>query len=334
MVYSFLLNQHANIRYREAVGRLGQAELEFMLKGLGFHSAVRLETLGGANFLTFECEPLSPDQMRLLARHSSAVFFAERIGETLKPLNRPDPDRFPADLPEVLKYKGKTSPAFTKMMMNIALSLTPFMADKEPCTVFDPLCGKATTAFCAIEWGMNAVGLDLDRKDLREASDYFERCLKIHLLKHTVDKGSLTVGKRSVPETRFTVARDKEEMKTGDVRTLQLLEGDTALADALMKKHPAHILVADLPYGIQHAPQAGQHPESFGALLNRAMPSWFRALKPGGAVALSFNTLTVPTPTVIHSLENAGFSCVATPCLRHEVEQAVVRDAVFAVKPV
>ena len=76
-------------------------------------------------------------------------------------------------------------------------------------------------------------------------------------------------------------------------------------------------------------------PEPFRKMLDRVLPAWKDALLPGGVLALSFNTLTLPTRDVLSALEHAGWKPVAgenTAHLRHEVEQAVVRDVVFALK--
>ena len=56
---------------------------------------------------------------------------------------------------------------------------------------------------------------------------------------------------------------------------------------------------------------------------------------PGGTAALSFNTLTLPADTVVSLLEKSGFAPLRDEWysgFRHEVEQAVVRDVVFARK--
>lgn len=334
MVYSFQLVKHANIHYREAVSRLGCCELLSMLDGLSVNTSVREEKLGGADFLTFDCRELTPAELSVLARHSTIVMMAERSGDLLRPLDFVPPLYLPEDLPEVLKYKGKTSVSFTQMMLNTVLSLTPFFLSGTPLTVLDPLCGKGTTAFCAICGGHNAVGVDLDRKDLKEAADYFRRYLKIHMLKHTSDMRSETVLRSPVPVQCFTFSDTREHFTSGDVRTLRLINADSALVSALMKRSPAHVIVADLPYGIQHAPQAGRKTEAFRPLLHRILPEWRKALRPEGAVALSFNTLTLPTSVVREELGEAGFTVCSAPIfssLRHEVEQAVVRDVVFAV---
>ena len=56
-------------------------------------------------------------------------------------------------------------------------------------------------------------------------------------------------------------------------------------------------------------------------------------MAPGAALALSFNTLTLPSSAVREALGRAGLRPLETDpylTLKHEVEQAVVRDVVFA----
>lgn len=303
---------------------------------MGIDSPVHIEKLGGASFMVFDADPLTEDQFRILSAHSAVPFMAEMKDGLLRPLERPVTDYLPEDLPEILKYKGKTSATFTKAMINVALSASAFQFSEKPVTVLDPICGKGTTAFCALQRGMNAAGVDVDTGALRESADFFERYLKYHGLKHSVRKQSETIGKKAVPVTRFAFAADKESWQKDDHRTLSIYQADTSLTDRLFRKTPVHLMVGDLPYGIQHAPVSGSAPESFTSLLNRVLPSWYDALLPGGAIALSFNTLTLPTVKVQDCLVKAGFTVCDGPGYtgyRHEVEQAVVRDAVFAVKP-
>jgi SAM-dependent methyltransferase len=335
MVYSFALIKHANIRYREYVIRLGMYELLSILRSFSIDCEVQPEEMGGSDFLTFECRPLTDNELSCLSGHSTICFMAEKTGSLLKPLQIRSSGYLKEDLPEVLKYKGKTSTAFTRMMINICRSLLKDGKHGKVLTLLDPMCGKGTSCFCALVSGMNAIGLDIDTRDIRETSDYFARYLKMHLLKHTVKKRSETAGRTSVPVTEFVFADTKEHYQSGDTRSLLLANGDTCLSPYIARKRPAHILVADLPYGIQHAPQSGTKPEPFSRLLERALPEWKKALVPGGAVAISFNTLTLPADTVVSLLEKSGFIPLRDEWysgFRHEVEQAVVRDVVFARK--
>ena len=335
MVYSFALIKHANIRYREYVIRLGMYELLSMLRSLSIDCEVRTEEMGGSCFLTFECRPLGEEELSYLSGHSTVCFMAEKTDLLLKPLQVRSACYLKEDLPEILKYKGKTSAAFTQMMINICRSLLPENQNCKTLTVLDPMCGKGTSCFCALVAGMNAVGLDIDAKDIREASDYFSRYLKMNLLKHMVKTRSETAGKTAVPVKEFIFADTKEHYQLGNTRSLMLATGDTCMASGITRKKPVHMIVADLPYGIQHAPQSGRKTEPFSRILERSLPEWRKALVPGGTVALSFNTLTLPADTVVSLLEKSGFVPLRDEWysgFRHEVEQAVVRDVVFARK--
>ena len=333
MLFLFQLTPHANIRYREAQLKLGQAELRCILGALGISGEVSHTTVGGVAFLSFEADALTDAQLSALSRHSAALMICEKQGEFLRPLEKADHNYLTEDLAEVLKYKGKTSAVFTRMMLNCAHAASDFFAADEPLTVLDPMCGRGTTCFVALQQGMNAAGVDIDRRDLKEAADYFERHLQFHRLKHKLDQGSRTVRKHAVPEAIYTIADTKEHFKSGDTRTLSLYLGDTALAGELMKKAPAHLIVSDLPYGVQHAPQEGRRTESFAQVMNRALPAWRQALRPGGAIALSFNTLTLKKADLCRMLTDAGFTPLTEAPyddFQHFVETAVTRDFIVA----
>lgn len=332
MVYTFALAKSANIRYRDAAIRLSRCELSAMLHALSADCEVKAESFGGADFLTFDSRPLSGDEISFLSGHSSVLFLAEKEGDVLRPLSFSAGTYLEEDLPEILKYKGKTSASFTRMVLNMALSFSPFFSSPSPLTLLDPLCGKGTACFCALQLGMNAVGLDLDHKAVREAADYFSRYLKVHQLKHSMRAVSETCSKTSLPVTEFVFADTRDHYQQGLTRSLRLSAGDTSLVPALCRRQPAHLLITDLPYGVQHAPQFGHKPESFRSLLARALPYWQKALLPGGVAAVSFNTLTFPAQQVIDIARDAGWTLLEDVCLmhlRHEVEQAVVRDVVF-----
>ncbi len=334
MVYTFELIKHSNVRYREAVIRLSHCELLSMLHALSVDCEISAETIGGALFLTFECRELNSSELRFLSSHSSVSLMAQKEpGPLLKPLSSGFVPYLSEDLPEVLKYKGKTSVAFTRMMINTAFSLTPYVLRNEPASFFDPVCGKGTGCFCALMLGMNAAGLDQDAKALREASQYFSRWLQHHKLKHEKSDRSETSGKHSVPVTSFTFADTREHFQSGDQRRLSLALADTSLSPVLFRHHPVHVIAADLPYGVQHAPREGGKPESLKGFLRRAVPVWKSVMAPGAAMAISFNTLTLPSAVVREELGYAGLRVIDTDPyinLKHEVEQAVVRDVVFA----
>lgn len=335
MIYCFQLLPHANIRYRESLASLGRAELECLLDVLGLSSQITLESIGGCSFLCFEADELSPQQTAFLSQHSALMLMCRREGDFLCPLPKPCGDYLPADLAELLKYKGKTSAVFTRMMINCALAASQYASVPVP-TVLDPMCGRGTTCFVALQAGMNSIGLDCDRRDLKEAADYFSRYLQYHRLKHQLRQGSRSVKGQSMPDATYVLADTKEHYQSGDTRSLTMLLGDTGLTGAALKKTPAHVLVTDLPYGVQHAPQDGRRTESFEQLLRRALAAWKDAVRPGGAIALSFNTLTLPRKKLLELVSAAGYLPMEKECYQHFehfVEQAVLRDVLIARRP-
>ena len=74
MVYTFGLAKYANSRYRDSANRLSRCELIAMLHSLSVDCDVSVETLGGSDFLTFECRQLSDQELLWLSGHSSVVF--------------------------------------------------------------------------------------------------------------------------------------------------------------------------------------------------------------------------------------------------------------------
>lgn len=337
MVYTFELIKHPNVHYRDAVVSLSRCELLSMLHALKADCSVEAETLGGAPFLIFECRELSGPELAYLSGHSSVSLMAERVQHSLlRPLESGSAAYLPEDLPEILKYKGKTSVPFTRMMINTAAALTPYALTPEKITFFDPVCCRGTGCFCAVSAGMNAVGLDRSSRDLKEAADYFTRYLKYRRLKHQIRTRSETVRKTPVQVTEFTFADTKEHYQAGKTRQLAFACADTSLSPALFRRNPAHVIAADLPYGIQHAPHDVRKPESLAGFLNRALPAWKQSLIPGGAIALSYNTLTLPDRVVLDAVRSAGLVPAEESWmsgLTHEVEQAVIRNVLFALNP-
>lgn len=334
MQYAFQLLPHANIRYMDSLQKLAKAELQCLLQGLGLRAIPHIELLGGAPFLLFETDPLSDQAIKVLSKLSCLYMAASLEDGLLRPLTFDNPWYLPGDVAEVLKYKGKTSPAFTMMMINCALSASGYLCHPEPITVMDPLSGKGTTLFCALRRGENAIGLEIDKKDVKECSDYFRKYLQLHLYKHQHKLSSLTVpSEKAVPQQSFVFDTDPAAYAKGDGHTLRLLQGDTMLAHRLIKPESVHVMVADLPYGVQHAPQSGTKPMSFDAFMAKALPAWHKLLKKDGALALSFNTFTLDHDKLIHMLERAGFTPLSDSPYHdfsHWVEQAVNRDLVIA----
>lgn len=331
MNYALLLWPHANIRYMDSLKKLALNELLCLFKSLSLDCMPRYETLGGAPFLVFEAEPLDERALSRLCTHSSMYMLMEKNGETLTPIAPSYPWYLNADVAEILKYKGKTNATFTMMMLSCALAASDFANAPTPLWVLDPLCGKGTTLFCALRRGFHAIGIEMDRKDVKECGDFFSKYLQHYRFKHHKTQTSLTLPKgKSAPKTAFTFAND-----TGSERTLQLIWADTLETAGLLKPESVHLIIADLPYGVQHAPEGTEHKKGVLPLLNKALPKWYQVLKQGGTIALSFNTFTLKKSDLAHALRTAGYTVLTDAPyhdFEHYVEQAVNREMIIAKK--
>lgn len=326
MFYAYQLKPHPNPRYQQSMFDLSKKELACMLLSCGIDSPIEERVLGGTPFLCFSCDQQPPAIASFLAAHSGLYLAAELQGDILRPLMLPRPDYLPADMPDVLKYKGKTNTAFTHMMINLALAAGQMYKAPAPC-ILDPICGHGTTLFCALTRGMDAIGIESDRKSVQEGSAYALKWLQTNRIKHQCDRTGRTIpGGKNAPETRITTQLENK-------RSLSFLLADTRNAAHLMRKKPAHALVADLPYGVQHAPTENGKMSSLENLLADALPAWRASLLPGAAAVLSFNTYTLKRKTLQQLMEDAGFTVLTEPPyddFEHWVEQAVNRDVIVA----
>ncbi len=316
--------------------KLARIECQCLLHALKIKAAVSLEKLAGTPFLIVETDALNERGWDILSKNAGVSFAALMEGEWLKPLPLAQAAFLDADLAQVLKYKGKTNADFTLTMIHCAKAASAFAQDKDPLTVLDPVCGRGTALFCALQEGDHAVGIEQDEKDVHETDTYFKRYLLYHRRRHERETFCATLpAGRSAQEIRYRVYADGGDRKTADVRTLRLFCGDTAFADRMTGGENCHLLAADLPYGVQHAPQAGKKLSTHAQLMQSAFPAWHSALKRGGAAAVAFNTFTLRRESVCAALQSAGFQVLTEPPFddfSHWVEQAVNRDMVIALK--
>ena len=330
MKYAFLLYPHQNVRYRQSLARLAVQELEMTLRALGHESVVALCEMGGAAFLTFEAENLDRRDLRMLSQAASVyVMFAEEDGR-LTPIADSHPAYVGEDMPSLLKYKGKTNEMFTDTMLTMALAASDFMPGHDtPLVVCDPMAGRGTTLMLALRRGYHGWGVEINRADVKEACDYVTRYLEYHRIKHKRSEAGLTVGGRlGGRETRFVLADTAEHFKAGDTRTLRLIQGDTRESLALLRAQSVHLMVTDIPYGVQKGTAGKQ--DSIAGTLADALPGWHDVLMPGGVLAMSFNTYVTRRDALERLCVRAGFEIVRTADLAHWVEQAINRDVILA----
>ena len=354
--FAFLVLPSHNRVYADAAPALARAELAVLaaaLPGAGIEPGSAAETaIGGVPYVTFEAGELSQRDADALANLSALYALFEVAGDLQRPVLRPVPlrrlDRFDDDLLTILKYPGKTNEQFTKLLLNVTLASSAFAAEAgtRRLTVLDPLCGRGTTLNQALMYGFDAYGADLDARDVEAYATFIQRWLKDKRLKHQADFSPVRRDRRVVAK-RLTAqfAATKDEYKAGDVQRLDVIEADTARIGEFFRKESADLVVADLPYGVQHGSHAtgGHGAARPGALarspldlLRSAAPAWAKALRPGGALGISWNTRVARREDAADALTAAGLDVLDTEeyrAFRHRVDQAITRDILVARKP-
>ena len=333
MKCAFLLYPHPNVRYRQSLLTIAQAELSMTLEALGRGGEVRPVTMGGAAFLTFDCDHLTRRDVRMLSQLAGVYVMFTMEDAQMVPMEPEHPNYIGEDLPALLKYKGKTNEMFTDAMLTMALSQSAFMpVHDSQLIVCDPMAGRGTTLMIAARRGYHGVGIEISKGDVKECCDFLTRYLEYHRTKYKRSESALTVrGKVGGRETKFVFSDTAEHFKDGDTRTLRMICGDTRDACALLRPQSVHLMVTDVPYGVQKGTAGRQ--DTIGGTIGAALGGWQEVLKPGGVLAMSFNTYVTRRAELERQCEKAGLCVVQTPSLEHWVEQAVNRDVILARKP-
>jgi SAM-dependent methyltransferase len=330
--YALLLAPSANRVYADAALRLTQAELAiFGGSVLSDRPADVAELrLGGVRYLGFTAELTGAD-LGYLANLSSIYALFERVGDDLlRPLELHPLDRYDDDLLTIPKYAGKTNEQFTKLLLNAAVLASdsgPAMLDGR-LTVLDPLCGRGTTLNQALMYGYDGIGIELDGKDLDSYAAFLRTWLKRKRLKHHTELNPVRRDRRLVAR-RF-------EATIGGSQRLTVFHADTTEAREFLRAGCADVLVADAPYGVAHgAPGSAGRSRGLRDLLHAAVPVWAQLLRPGGALALAWNTYNADRAEVAAILAGSGLSVFdgpGYPDLEHRVDQAIIRDVLVARK--
>ena len=329
MKYIMLLWPHANVRYQNETLKLAESELRLMLDI--FAPEAQIARYDALNMPALEIDMQSPMNKALLdavCAHSLMYALFELCeGGLMKPVAGRAAAYVGADLPGILKYKGKTNELFLQLLVNAALFSGGFARrGGERLELLDPMCGRGTTLFVGANRGWNTTGSDVDKTDLSEAEKFLKRYFEYHRMKHEHKRESRTVpGAKPVPVSCFAFADTPGHFKNDDKCSLRMANADASRTREVFGREKFHMIVCDLPYGVQHSGVGGS-PEK---VLGKALPAWREALKKGGTVAVSFNAQTLPREKVLQLMEAAGFEAKrggAHDGFSHWVEQAVTRD--------
>jgi hypothetical protein len=286
--------------------------------------------LGGQTYCRCELANEPDDgqlrELGMLAATSAFFGYHEKLGEHtgpfLKPIESGFVPYFPPELVTTRRYKGKTNELFTHFLCNLAKFSSDFAdAPWDTLRVFDPLSGGGTTLFTALMLGADVAGVEKSTKDVQPTVSFIKQYAQVQKIACKVKEERLKkLGKR----WRFLL---------GDVpKQCVLAAGDTTKSAQLIAgfKKP-HLIVTDLPYGIQHRGRLVE-------LLTEALPVWASLLASGGAMALAWESMRFARDEMTALIEATGLLTVLKESpydqLAHRVDRVIKQRDIVVVRPV
>jgi len=338
--YALLPRASANRVYARTALQLVQAELRFVGERLfdGLVADVTEARLGGVDYLVVDCgaRSLDPFALAVVSNVSSLHALFEVRGDALVPVEVTPRALVDDDITTIQRYAGKTNEQFTHLLVNVTLAAAAGafarLLDEAPVRLLDPLCGRGTSLNQAVVYGIDAYGVEIDKPAFEAYTQFIVTWLKDKGLKHHVERAHLKRG-REAPARRISITYGR---KGSDVRhVLDVVQDDTVNAADHVKRRSVDVVVADLPYGVQHANRAGpgRASRSPDELLRVALPVWAELLRPGGAIGLSWNLRTLDRERLHELVVAAGLDPVAPvddQSFVHRVDRSITRDVLVA----
>jgi DNA modification methylase len=340
--YGILMYPSYNRVYFQTSKFLAISELEAANFRLPYPcEQIEHETIKGVDYITFNTvQPLDQDSLSIISRLSFvyALFYINQQQEYFfEPVEKKQEEYFEDDILTILKYSGKTNETFTKLMVNLGWLASDFYYDNN-INLFDPMCGKGTTLFQGLVYGFNVFGVEIDKKSVQQCTSFLTRYLKTKKYKHKLSQRKMSENNKRLCEIyEYELAKTKEEYKSKNILAVKIVRGDTLNTSKFFKKNFAHLLVCDLPYGIQHGSSTttGDFTRNPEKLLMDAIKQWYIILRHGGTLTLSWNTYVFKKEQLAHLLMESGFKVVSEhgfESFRHRVDQAIIRDIIVAKK--
>ncbi len=254
-------------------------------------------TLAGQAYVRFAMPTLPTVEQRYelgaLATLPAFYEWFDQIGDIPGPLLRPLEGRFvpilPTELVSARRYRGKTNELFTHFLCNLARFSSNF-ADQpwSALRLLDPLAGGGTTLFTGLILGATVAGVEQSEQDVQST---------VAFLRDFLREARIAC---QIKEERFKKLGRRWVCALGKPpQTCILASGDTAQAAGLLPGFKPHLIVTDLPYGIQHNGPLVD-------LLTRGLPVWAKMLLPGGALVFSWDATRFPRPAMIESVERSS----------------------------
>ena len=338
--YIILKNPGHNRIYFSMANKIARLELEAVCKYCDIDiKDVKEESILKSS-ISFTTEKELSEELFKIIGVSSIYYSIFKVIEDklLEPILLPNYYTFPESMVQILKYNGKTNEQFTRLMVNLAISVCKTNY-KRP-MLLDPMCGKGTTLYEGFIRGFDVKGIEINDQWSQEIQMYIVRFLKEGKYKHKAKKSkkSDNAGKKIANVFDLVAASTKTEYNENKVQEFQLINCDTRKSNLIIKKKSCDIIVSDLPYGVQHGSKSSDKTSMERSpinLLKEALPNWIEALKNKGSMVLSFNEHTMKYDDLCHLIESMGLTVLKEEIYSgyiHRVDQAINRNLIVAVK--
>jgi hypothetical protein len=340
-MYALLCHPGHNKVYFEEAKKLSTSELALaagrMQSGAG---DIGFQRIAGIDYLMFDAgDKLTENDLRILSRLSFAFALFKYRDCILEPIELPDFAFIDRSVSRILKYTGKTNELFTRLLINAAVLSSDFNPE-DSLRLLDPIAGKGTSLFEGLVCGYDVCGIEIGDSAVTETYHFLKKYLEKEKYKHQVkiEKQSGSNKAFTAQRYKFTISKTKEEAKDNVFREFEIIAGSAVHAASFYKKDTFHIIVGDLPYGVQHGSVTNQKQSSLTRnpreLLTVCLPAWKTVLKAKGVIALSWNTFVLSRKELTKILEDNGFTVFAGDPynFEHRVDQSILRDIIVAKK--
>lgn len=286
-------------------------------------------TMGGQAYLRFcldgELDEAQAQELGLFAATSAYFCYYDHIGDTegplLRPIELPGQYALPLELLVARRYRGKTNEMFTRFLCNVARASSALHSRPwDSLRVFDPLAGGGTTLFAALVLGASAAGVDHNAKHVESTASFLQTFMRQAGIACRVKKERLKgIGRRWLVD----IGKERQQQ-------CLLAHGDTVESTALISGFRPHLIVTDLPYGIQHKGE-------LTSLLGQVLPVWASLLPPSGALAFAWDANRLPRNEMVSLVESScPMGVLNEPpydALAHRVDRVIKRRDVLVARP-
>ena len=333
-VYHFQYKQVSG--HEGIVGRLSEAEIANLLPrvveiatpeiyppgSIVWHGAeLTLEEIERCRWMTFLT------QIDTLVWEDGAADRDQRIVETLRkdydafcafvesgvhqPTLTLDKDWVATIAPQAFDYQSpaRQSPYLIRAMLN--LSYNAGHIDR----VLDPMGGYGQTLFECVLRGVDGATLEISPTASKRSAENLRKLLQ-RLGRHFEESHDGT--------RHLFVTCDSPQNR------YQIINGDTREAHRYLPNQQFDGFITDFPYGVRAGSRNEKlTPIPLDELLDAALPSWGRLLKPNGTVVIAYNLNTLPRETVLNLIQKHGFrQRFVDTDLRERISGKIHRDII------